>query len=142
LVTERERHAGAQRGYFQREISTAGTGAADRLDADLAGTFADGARVEARDLGVAPPGRARLRQEPTAAGCQHDEQTNNNRADQNPADATHHGVENASVGVNASSTFARRAPPLAPPRAIWLQNCQSPLSGKDDAWQVETDPVA
>ncbi len=46
------------------------------------------------------------------------------------------------MGVNASSTFGRRAPPLAPPRAIWLENCQSPLSGKDDGWQVVTDPVA
>src|SRR5262249_12168147 len=92
------------------EIGAASTGTVDRLNADLAGAFADGARVEARDLGGAPPCRARLGQEPTAARCQHGEQTNNNRADQNAADARYHSMENASTGVNASSTLgcARR----------------------------------
>ena len=45
------------------------------------------------------------------------------------------------MGVNASSMFGRRAQPQAPPRAIWLENGQRPLS-KDDGWQVVTDPVA
>src|SRR5262249_18257961 len=119
-IVEGERPAYSQRRYPQGEIGPTGARPADRLDADLAGALADGARAEARDLGVASPGLS-FGEEFAAAARQHGEGAKNNRTDEVPTKPTHHGMDNASGSVNTSSTFRTRTPPLVSPARYGLR---------------------
>ncbi len=55
LVGEAERRTLAERRHLQRKIGAAHAGTLDRRDADEACAFLDRARIQAGDLGLAPP---------------------------------------------------------------------------------------